>query len=49
MAFVAVLTNWCARHRPTPQEWADRYVSRMPIGVLAAPGTRSPGGVHHRR
>lgn len=47
MAFVTVLTHWRARCRPTPQERANRYVSRMPIGVLAA--TRSPDGANDRR
>ncbi len=49
MAFVAVLTHWCARHRPNPQERANRYVSRMPIAVLAAPAAQSSDGVHRRR
>jgi len=42
-SFVTQLTDWCARHRPTPQDRVDRYVSMMPIAVLAAkPGGPSP-------
>ncbi|MFY2862115.1 hypothetical protein [Mycobacterium sp. THU-M104] len=47
MAFVEVLNHWCARHRPTAQERANRYVSRMPISVLAA--AQSPDGANTRR
>jgi hypothetical protein len=44
-SFVTRLTDWCARHRPTPQERVDRYLSMMPIAVLPAkPGGPSPDG-----
>jgi hypothetical protein len=49
MAFVVVLNNWRARCHPTPQERVSRYVSLMPISVLAAaPGAQSSGGVNDR-
>ncbi|MGF2951025.1 hypothetical protein ACOJVP_01520 [Mycobacterium sp. THU-M116] len=47
MAFVEVLNHWYARHRPTPQQRANRYLSRMPISVLAA--AQSPDGANNRR